>query len=123
VNKQLIALYWDIGSMIVVQQEKECWGKTIVEKLAQDLRVEFPGVAGYSRDNLWRMWKFYLMFKNNEKLASLVQEIIWTKIVVVMESCNTNLEREFYIRITRKYGWTKNVLIHHVGFPHTSLPA
>ena len=31
VNKELIALYWDIGSMIVVRQEKEGWGKTIVE--------------------------------------------------------------------------------------------
>src|SRR3972149_4529103 len=88
VNKELIVLYWDIGSMIVVRQEKEGWGKTIVERLAQDLQAEFSGVAGYSRDNLWRMRKFYLMFKNNEKLAPLVQEISWTKIVVVMESCD-----------------------------------
>lgn len=114
VNKELIVLYWDIGSMIVARQEKEGWGKTIVERLAKDLQAEFPGVAGYSRDNLWRMRKFYLMFKNNEKLAPLVQEISWTKIVVVMESCDTDLEREFYICMTRKYGWTKNVLIHQI---------
>jgi hypothetical protein len=25
------------------------------------------------------------------------------------------LEREFYIRMTKKFGWTKNVLIHHVA--------
>ena len=114
VNKELIALYWDIGSMIVERQEKEGWGKTVVERLAQDLQAEFPGVAGYSRDNLWRMRKFYLMFNDNEKLAPLVQEISWTKIVVVMESCDTDLEREFYIRMTRKFGWTKNVLIHQI---------
>jgi len=28
--------------------------------------------------------------------------------------CKDDLEREFYIRMTRKYGWTKNVLIHQI---------
>ncbi len=114
VNKELIALYWDIGKMIVLRQEKEGWGKTVVETLAKDLQAEFPGVSGYSRDNLWRMRKFYLTFKENAKLAPLVQEISWTKLIVVMESCHDDLEREFYIRMTRKFGWTKNVLIHHI---------
>ena len=60
VNKEMIALYWDIGRMIVDRQEKQGWGKSIVENLAADLQKEFPGVQGYSTDNLWRMRKFYL---------------------------------------------------------------
>jgi len=31
-----------------------------------------------------------------------------------MEKCDDNLQREFYLRMTRKYGWTKNVLIHQI---------
>jgi predicted nuclease of restriction endonuclease-like (RecB) superfamily len=31
-----------------------------------------------------------------------------------MEKCNDDLEREFYIQMTRKYGWTKSVLIHQI---------
>jgi len=31
-----------------------------------------------------------------------------------MERCHDPLEREFYIRMTRKFGWTKNVLIHQI---------
>lgn len=31
-----------------------------------------------------------------------------------MDKCKEKLEREFYIKMTIKYGWTKNVLIHHV---------
>jgi predicted nuclease of restriction endonuclease-like (RecB) superfamily len=31
-----------------------------------------------------------------------------------MERCKDDLEREFYIRMTRKYGWTKDVLIHQI---------
>ena len=114
VNKGLIALYWDIGHMIVEKQEKDGWGKAVVETLSSDLQKEFPGMQGYSTDNLWRMRKFYLQFKGNEKLAPLVQEISWTKIIVVMESCKDTLAREFYIRMTRKFGWTKNVLIHQI---------
>ena len=113
-NKELIRLYWDIGKMIVERQEKYRWGNAVVENLARDLQIEFSGVSGYSRDNLWRMRKFYLRFKDDEKLAPLVQEISWTKIVVIMESCRDELEAEFYIRMTRRMGWTKNVLIHQI---------
>ena len=31
-----------------------------------------------------------------------------------MGKCKDLLEREFYVRMTRKYGWTKNVLIHQI---------
>jgi predicted nuclease of restriction endonuclease-like (RecB) superfamily len=31
-----------------------------------------------------------------------------------MEKCKDDLEREFYIRMTRKFGWTKNVLTHQI---------
>ncbi|MBE7548267.1 MAG: DUF1016 domain-containing protein [Planctomycetia bacterium] len=114
VNKELITLYWDIGKMIVGRQEQYGWGKSVVENLAKDLQKEFPGIQGYSKDNLWRMRKFYLQYKNNEKLAPLVQEIGWAHNIVIIESCKDNLEREFYIRMIKKFGWTKNVLIHQI---------
>jgi predicted nuclease of restriction endonuclease-like (RecB) superfamily len=31
-----------------------------------------------------------------------------------LEKCKDDLEREFYIRMTQKFGWTKNVLIHQI---------
>lgn len=114
VNKEMIGLYWDIGRMIVGQQERHGWGKSIVVALSGDLQAEFPGVSGYSSGNLWRMRKFYLHFKDNKKLAPLVQEISWTKIIAIMEGCKDDLEREFYIKMTRRFGWSKNVLIHQI---------
>ncbi|MDR2675085.1 MAG: DUF1016 N-terminal domain-containing protein, partial [Opitutaceae bacterium] len=48
VNKELVALYWDIGRMIVQRQAGETWGKAVVRRLAWDLQNEFPGVAGFS---------------------------------------------------------------------------
>ena len=114
VNMESIRLYWDIGKMIIKRQSEHGWGKAIVETLARDLQVEFPGTRGYSKDNLWRMRKFYLQYKDNKKLAPLVQEISWAHNIVIMESCGNELEKEFYIRMAKRMGWTKNVLIHQI---------
>lgn len=114
VNKELIGLYWDIGRHIVDKQEKLGWGKAVVENLAKDLQKEFPGIQGFSVANLWRMKNFYIQYYKNEKLAPLVREISWAKNVVIMEKCKNDMQREFYILITKKYGLTKNVLIHRI---------
>ena len=114
VNKTLLALYWEIGKSIVEKQKEYGWGKSIVETLSKDLQNEFPGVQGYSTDNLWRMRKFYVHYNESIKLAPLVQEISWSHNLVIMEKCKDDLEREFYIIMTKKYGWSKNVLIHQI---------
>lgn len=114
VNKELIALYWDIGQMIVTRLQSETWGKSVVANLSKDLQAEFPGISGFSVANLWRMKLFYETYVSHQKLAPLVREIGWTHNLVIMEKCKDDLEREFYIRMTRKFGWTKNVLIHQI---------
>lgn len=116
VNKALISLYWDIGKGIVEKQEKHKWGKSIVEKLAVDLQQEFPGMQGWSSHNLWRMRKFYLMYKGNEKLAPLVQEISWSHNVVVMEKLRKEqpVVKQFYMMMSKNYGWSRNILDHHI---------
>ena len=114
VNKELIELYWDIGKMIVAKQNEESWGKSVVEQLAVDLQKEFPGMQGFSPRNIWYMRTFYVCYCQNEKLQPLVAEIGWTHNLIIMEKCKDDLEREFYIRMTRRMGWTKNVLIHQI---------
>ena len=114
VNKELVGLYWDIGRMIVERQDVEGWGKAVVEQLAADLRTEFPGVGGFSASNLWRMKAFFEAYNGLEKLAPLVREIGWSHNLAILERCKDPLEREFYLRMTRKFGWSKNVLIHQI---------
>lgn len=114
VNKELISLYWDIGRIILERQKGETWGKSIVKKLAHDLQAEFPGITGFSASNLWRMRIFYETYATNGKLAPLVREISWSKNIIIMERCKEDLEREFYLRMVKKFGWTKDVLIHQI---------
>ena len=47
VNKELIALYWDIGRLIMERQTGETWGKSVVGNLANDLQKEFPGMRRF----------------------------------------------------------------------------
>ena len=114
VNTELVGLYWDLGRMIVERQVGETWGKSVVEKLSADLQREFPAVGGFSASNLWRMKAFFELYREDEKLAPLVREIAWAHNLAIMSKCKDPLEREFYLRMTRKFGWSKNVLIHQI---------
>ncbi len=114
VNRELVGLYWDIGRLIVERQANAGWGKAIVQQLAADLQREFPGIGGFSASNLWRMKAFFETYAGSEKLAPLVREISWSHNLIILERCSDPLEREFYLRMTRKFGWSKNVLIHQI---------
>ncbi len=48
--------------------------------------------------------------KTNKMIVQQQELHGWTHNVIIMERCKDDLEREFYIRMTRKFGWTKNVL-------------
>ena len=114
VNRELVGLDWDIGRMIMERQNSAGWGKSVVEILSADLRREFPGVGGFSVQNLWHMRQFYSEYHDNERLQPLVGEIAWAHNLAIMSKCKDLLEREFYIRMTRKFGWSKNVLLHQI---------
>ena len=114
VNTELVGLYWDIGRMIVERQSGETWGKAVVLQLAVDLQAEFPGLAGFSTSNLWYMRQLYSEYRPHEKLQPLVGEIGWAHNLAILSKCKDPLEREFYLRMTRKFGWSKSVLIHQI---------
>ena len=73
VNRGLIALYWDIGRTIVAAQKDKGYGKQVVERLAEDLRKEFPDMAGFSPQNVWFMRGFYLAWTEGEGIQKLQQ--------------------------------------------------
>ena len=126
VNTELIQLYWEIGEEIDRQQREKGWGKSVVEILSKELKKEFPGVQGFSARNLWLMRNFYVEYTQtpilqpmvaeiqNANLPLMVAEIGWSKNIVIMQKCKDPLERQFYIKMTKRYGWTKDVLINNI---------
>lgn len=114
VNKELINLYWEIGKDIIQKQEEFGWGKSIVQSLSDELQKEFVGIKGFSVQNLWNMRQFYLEYSQDEKLQTLSREIGWSHNVVIFQKCKHSLEREFYIKMVIKFGWTYRVLDNHI---------
>ena len=114
VNHELVGLYWELGQAIEQKQQELGWGKAVVQNLARDLQAEFPGRNGFSARNLWNMLDFYRAYVNLPKLQPLVAEISWAKNLVILSRCKDELEREFYLRATARFGWTKAVLQHQV---------
>jgi len=126
VNTALIKLYWEIGGEIDRKQKEQGWGKSVVEVLAKELQKEFPGTQGFSSRNLWLMRSFYIEYSQEAILQpsgaelgsssppDLLVQIGWKKNIVIMEKCKDPLKREFYIKMTKRYGWTKDVLINNI---------
>jgi predicted nuclease of restriction endonuclease-like (RecB) superfamily len=105
----------------VERQQREGWGKSVVERLSTDLRAAFPGASGFSAQNLWYMRQFFQEYSAEPKLQPLVGELSWTHNLLILSRCKDALEREFYLRMARKFGWSKNVLIRqHLSVAPTS---
>jgi predicted nuclease of restriction endonuclease-like (RecB) superfamily len=75
VNRDLIRLYWNIGYGIVEKQRTAGWGDAVVERLAADLRAEFPDMRGFSTPNVWRMKQLYLDHSSPKFLSLAVREL------------------------------------------------
>lgn len=73
VNRELIALYWEIGKAIAEKQEKHGRGFAVVDQLAKDLQHEFPNIQGFSRRNLYYIRTFYLTYYNE---LEFVQQLV-----------------------------------------------
>ena len=114
VNKELVSLYWDLGQSIHQKQEALGWGKAVVQTLANDLQLEFPGRNGFSATNLWYMRQFYAEYRELPILQPLIGEISWAKNLLILGRCKDTLQREFYLRATARFGWTKAVLQHQI---------
>lgn len=74
VNRELVALYWDIGAVIAQQQAESNWGDSVVEQLSRDLRRSFPDLKGFSARNLWDMRRLHEVYGSPEFLRQLVAE-------------------------------------------------
>lgn len=113
VNVKLIDLYWELGKSISDKQSLG-WGKAIVPTLSKELQKEFPQIGGLSTSNLWYMVQFYNEYHSDSNLQPMVGEISWTKHIVILSKCKDSQERLFYTIATKKFGWTKEVLLHQV---------
>ena len=63
-NAHILILYWQIGKTILTQQEQANWGDKVTERLAEDLKREFPDLKGFSHRNIKYMRQFAIAYSN-----------------------------------------------------------
>jgi predicted nuclease of restriction endonuclease-like (RecB) superfamily len=114
VNKQLILLYWSIGREILVRQTQEGWGARVIDRLADDLRRDFPEMSGLSARNLKYMRAFAEAYTNPEIVQQVVAQLPWGHNVRLLESVKDPLARLWYARQAIEHGWSRNVLVHQI---------
>ena len=80
VNRELVLLYWSIGREILRSQKAEGWGTKVIERLAKDLRAEFPQMRGLSRTNLLYMRAFAAAYSGSaivqQAAGQFVQQLV-----------------------------------------------
>ena len=114
-NKELIKLYWHIGRTITEKQKNSRWGSSIIERLANDLQKEFPGIGGFSRANIFRMQAFYVAYEKVSQPVRQLQElpifnIPWGHNIRLLQKLKSNEERLWYAQKTIEYGWSRTIL-------------
>ncbi len=114
VNRELVLLYWQIGCEILKRQQEQGWGSKVIEKLAKDLKREFPDISGFSRSNLLYMRAFAEAYPDEQFVQQLVGQIPWGHNVRILEVIKDPSERLWYVRQTIENGWSRNVLVHQM---------
>lgn len=110
VNKELVLLYWQIGRDILNRQQHENWGTKVIERLAQDLKREFPDIKGFSSRNLKYMRAFAEAYPNEQIVQQVVAQIPWGHNVRILDAVKDQSERLWYARETIANGWSRSIL-------------
>jgi predicted nuclease of restriction endonuclease-like (RecB) superfamily len=111
VNQELILLYWQIGREILQRQKEEGWGAKVIDRLAQDLKREFPEMKGFSRSNLKYMRTFAEAYPAGEIGQQLAVQIPWFHNCMILEKVKDPPTRLWYIQKTIANGWSRNILV------------
>ena len=90
VNTELINLYWQIGQDILVKQAEQEWGSKVIERLAHDLRANFPDMRGFSKRNLQYMCAFAEAWPDKAIVQQAVAQLPWGHNLVLL----TKLKKE-----------------------------
>lgn len=110
-NKELIMLYWNIGKII---NNHKSWENKFIENLAQDIKLDFTDMKGFSVRNLKYMSKFAATYDDIEFVQQADAQIPWGQNVVILDKITDDTERKWYLNQTIENGWSRNVLIHQI---------
>jgi predicted nuclease of restriction endonuclease-like (RecB) superfamily len=115
VNTALTELYWSIGKTLAERQEAGGWGSGVLNRVADDLRAEFPEMKGFSRSNLKYMRAFAQAWPAGSSIGQqAVGQLPWGHITVLLDKLDDRDVRDWYAARAAKNGWSRNVLTNQI---------
>ena len=111
VSRELMGLYWQIGRDLEAAVRQGRWGEKVIERVASDLRREFPGVEGFSKRNLERMRAFYQAYPDEGQFAAQpVSQLPWGHNLVLLQKLKDPAQRLWYAEQALQNGWSRAIL-------------
>lgn len=108
VNFAMVGAYWEIGRVIVEEEQKgrerAGYGESLVEELSERLTNDYG--KGFTKSNLFYMKQFYLTFPNFHALRG---ELGWTHYRLLLKVEKTEA-RSFYMHETINSNWSTREL-------------
>ena len=118
VNREQLILYLKIGGMLSEKIAAQKWGARVLERIAEDLQKQLPGLKGFSSRNLNNMRQFYEGYREIMQTVSAEMESFWkvsfSHHILLIIRCKTLKERLFYIEKAAGEFWSFRTLEHHV---------
>ena len=114
VNEELILMYQEIGKYISEKTQNASYGDSYVQGLANFFEKEFPELKGFNRRGLYRMKQFYELYKDDEKVSTVLTQLSWSNHLKIMSSCKTSEERYFYIALCIKERYSARELARQI---------
>jgi predicted nuclease of restriction endonuclease-like (RecB) superfamily len=114
VNRELVLLYWSIGTDILIRQRAEGWGTKVIDRLSADLRRTFPEMTGISSRNLKYMRAFAEAWPDQAFVQRVVAQLPWGHNTLLLDTVKPKAEREWYAQQAINNGWSRNVFAHQI---------
>jgi len=113
-NNTLQHLYYSLGNIIVSRQQKEGWGKSVVDRLAKDISKTTGSIKGFSAQNLWYMRQFYKEYEKCAALKELALHVPWGQNIVIFSKIKPEEARKYYLSKTIESGWSRKILLNQI---------
>lgn len=113
VNTELLSLYWRIGRAILDGQAAEGWGTRVIDRLADDLRAEFPQMRGFSRSSLKYMRQAAAAWPGPIGQQP-VGQLPWGHVTVLLDRLSDQQTRDWYAAAAAERGWSRNMLLNQI---------
>ena len=111
VNEELILMYQELGKYISEKSKEASYGSNFVDNIAEFFSENYPELKGLTRRGLYRMKQFYELYKDDEKVSTLLTQLSWSNHLKIMSGSKSKEEREFYINLTIKENLTHRELV------------